>query len=69
MDSLTTKSAIDKAREVLLAYKPYDKNDPILKKYDGGSDPYREQATFAREWLEALGLDPYNKNDYGNITE
>ena len=70
MASPITRSEIDKFRKYLRANEPYDKDDPILKEFDGEDmDPGRHKATIARDLLEAFGLDPYDDDDYGDIPE
>ena len=49
--------------------KPFSLDDPVLDTYDGDADIDRLKSTHALMALKELGLDPYDDNDYGEITD
>ena len=67
MDLNITRSKIDKLRQYLNKYTPYDEDDPILTEFDGEIDAGRMKATNAKRLLEQLGLSLTDPNDYGKI--
>ena len=69
MDYHISKSLVDDMRRQIKAHKPYSDDDPEMKLYDAVVDPQRDKSTSAKKILEALGIDPYDDNDYGDITE
>ena len=69
MDYHISKSLVDDMCRQIKAYKPYRDDDPELKLYDAVVDPQRDKSTSAKKILEALGIAPYDDNDYGDIIE
>lgn len=69
MDSNITRRDIDKYRECLKHFKPYEENATILTMFDGKCDANRMKATTAKRILEHYGIDPYDDNDYGSVEE
>ena len=69
MDSSITKNDIIFARKVIKSYNAYDTDDSILEQCDGKYNHLRMAATSAKEFLLSLNINPYDDNDYGNITE
>ena len=69
MDYHISKSLVDDMRHQIKTHEPYQDDDPEWNLYDAIGDPQREKSTSAKKILEALGIDPYDDNDYGDITE
>lgn len=69
MDYHISKSLVDDMRRQIKTHEPYQDDDPEWNLYDAIGDPQREKSTSAKKILEALGIDPYDDNDYGDITE
>ena len=64
-----TREFLNKARAKIKKYPPYSENDPILTLYDSNMDPEKWRSTMLLRTLKELGFDPYDDNDYGDITE
>ncbi len=69
MDYHISKSLVDDMRRQIKTHEPYQDDDPEWNLYDAIGDPQREKSTSAKKILEALGIDPYDDNDYGDLTE
>ena len=69
MGSPITRADIDRWRLYLKNHYPYSPNDPVLKQYDEPYNTERQKATTAFNLLTSLDIDPYDDNDYGNITD
>lgn len=64
-----TKEFLDKARTHIKKHPPYAEDDPLWGIYDGGKDPERCKSSLLVKMLEKIGVDPYDDNDYGDLTE
>lgn len=69
MDSVITRAKIDIMRNHIKKYKPFENSDPTLNQYDGEYDIKRENSTGYMNALTALGINPYDDNDYGDIKD
>lgn len=69
MDYNITREFLDKARKRINEHPPYPEDDPILDMYDGHTDVERRRSTDLVKMLTELGYDPYDMNDYGDLTE
>ena len=68
-----TKQELYKARKFIKEHKPYDLNDPTLEIRDIHRDDQRYIATNILKAIIAAGemyhFDPYDDNDYGDLSE
>lgn len=69
MDYHITRDFLNKARAKIKEHPPYPEDDPILDQYDGDADLERCRSNMLVKVLKELGFDPYDDNDYGDITE
>lgn len=64
-----TKNDISSARKIYKSSIPYNDDSEIMLQFDGEYDHNKMAATAARQFLESLGINPDDDNDYGDITD
>lgn len=69
MDYPITRELLDKARALIKMHHPYDDDDPILDRYDGNTDVERRRSTLLVRIFKENNIDPYDDNDYGDLSE
>lgn len=69
MDLHITKEFLNKARDHIKKHPPYADDDPVWGTYDIGKDPERCKSSLLVDMFKKFNIDPYDGNDYGDLTE